>query len=102
MTYPQITSTNLKQPTQEARISIPHSASLENPSAWMHTGYSPAEIILASAVLTSASIGAIATIIMAVTGLIKALVPAVKPDTTHMCRQRQRFKNPMFHQAAKH
>jgi hypothetical protein len=50
----------------------------------MHTGYSPTEIILASAVLTSASIGAIATIIMAVTGLIKALVPAVKPDTTHI------------------
>lgn len=81
MTYPQITSTNLEQPIQEAQISIPHNAPLENPSAWMHTGYSPAEIILASAVLTSASIGAIAT---AVTGLVKALVPAVKPDTTHI------------------
>ena len=83
MSQSPIVSTKSAQSMQEAQIAIPPHPPLENPSAWMHDGYSPTEIILAAAVLTSASVGAIATIIMAITGLVRTLVPIMKPQTTH-------------------
>jgi hypothetical protein len=43
----------------------------------MRDGYSPTEIILAAAILISLSIGGIASVIVAITGLVKTLVPVM-------------------------
>lgn len=54
---------------------------VEPPSTWIRNGESPTEILLAAAILTSVSMGAIARIIITLTGLIKVLVPIVRqPD----------------------
>jgi hypothetical protein len=47
----------------------------------MRDGYSPTEIILAVAILTSLSIGGIASVIVAITGLVKSLVPVMVRPT---------------------
>ncbi|QFS48852.1 hypothetical protein GXM_06346 [Nostoc sphaeroides CCNUC1] len=47
----------------------------------MRDGYSPTEIILAAAILTSLSIGGIASVIVAITGLVKTLVRPTSEKT---------------------
>lgn len=66
------TSTN----TQTSQLIPATSPAIEKPSAWMRDGYSPTEIILAAAILTSLLMGGTATVIMAMTGLVKTVVPS--------------------------
>ncbi|MEH2381665.1 MAG: hypothetical protein V7K27_22710 [Nostoc sp.] len=68
------TPVNSNQTTQTSQLIPASPTSLENPSTWMRDGYSPTEIILAAAILTSLSIGGIARVIVAITGLVKTLV----------------------------
>jgi hypothetical protein len=44
----------------------------------MRDGYSPTEILLAAGIITSLSLAGVATVIVAITGLVKTLVP--NPD----------------------
>ncbi|WP_193199360.1 hypothetical protein [Nostoc sp. MG11] len=76
------TPVNSNQTTQTSQLIPVSSTSLEKPSTWMRDGYSPTEIILAMAILTSLSIGGIATVIVAITGLVKTLVPVMVRPTS--------------------
>ncbi|QKQ72229.1 hypothetical protein [Nostoc sp. TCL240-02] len=69
------------QTTQTSQLITASPTSVENPSSWMRDGYSPTEIILAAAILTSLSIGGIASVIVAITGLVKTLVPVMVSPT---------------------
>ncbi|MEH2440738.1 hypothetical protein [Nostoc sp.] len=75
------TPVNSNQTTQTSQLIPASSTSLEKPSTWMRDGYSPTEIILAAAILTSLSIGGIASVIVAITGLVKTLVPVMVNPT---------------------
>ncbi|MGF2035891.1 MAG: hypothetical protein RMZ43_011340 [Nostoc sp. CmiVER01] len=75
------TPVNASQTTQTSQLIPTSPTSIENPSTWMRDGYSPTEIILAAAILTSLSIGGIASVIVAITGLIKTLVPVMVQPT---------------------
>ncbi|MEH1890786.1 MAG: hypothetical protein V7K92_15485 [Nostoc sp.] len=68
------TPVNSNQSTQTSQLISASPTSLENPSTWMRDGYSPTEIILAAAILISFSIGGIASVIVAITALVKTLV----------------------------
>ncbi|WP_392532323.1 hypothetical protein [Nostoc sp. C117] len=72
---------NANQTTQTSPLIPASPTSVENPSTWMRDGYSPTEIILAAAILTSLSIGGIGTVIVAITGLVKTLVPVMVSPT---------------------
>ncbi|WP_082803719.1 hypothetical protein [Anabaena sp. 4-3] len=67
------TSTNSQPSIQTSRLIPPSPPAIENPSAWMRDGYSPTEIILATAILSSLLMGGIATVIFAMTGLVKTV-----------------------------
>ncbi len=82
MSTAPITPVNSNQTTQTSQLIPVSSISLEKPSTWMRDGYSPTEIILAMAILTSLSIGGIATVIVAITGLVKTLVPVMVRPTS--------------------
>ncbi|BAY22734.1 hypothetical protein NIES2100_24970 [Calothrix sp. NIES-2100] len=69
------TSTNSQASTQTSQLVTTSSQTIEKPSAWMRDGYSPTEIILAAAILTSLCLGGVATVIMAMTGLVKTVAP---------------------------
>ncbi|WP_414578542.1 hypothetical protein [Anabaena sp. CCY 9402-a] len=69
------TSSNSQPSTQTSQLITTSSPTIEQPSAWMRDGYSPTEIILAAAILTSLLMGGVATVIMAMTGLVKTLAP---------------------------
>ncbi|RCJ23155.1 hypothetical protein A6S26_00940 [Nostoc sp. ATCC 43529] len=72
---------NANQAAQTSQL-IPASPTLvENPSTWMRNGDSPGEIILAVAILTSVSIAGIASVIVAITGLVKTLVHLTREKT---------------------
>ncbi|MEH2139944.1 hypothetical protein [Nostoc sp.] len=75
------TPVNSNQTTQTSQLIPASPTSVENPSTWMRDGYSPTEIILASAILTSLLIGGIASVIVAITGLVKTLVPVMVSST---------------------
>ncbi|MHC5933601.1 hypothetical protein [Nostoc sp.] len=75
------TPVNSNQTTQTSQLIPVSPTSLENPSTWMRDGYSPTEIILAAAILTSLSIGGIASVIVAITGLVKTLVRPTSKKT---------------------
>ncbi|MDZ8222392.1 hypothetical protein [Nostoc sp. ChiVER01] len=75
------TPVKASQTTQTSQLIPASPTSIENPSTWMRDGYSPTEIILAAAILTSLSIGGIASVIVAITGLIKTLVPVMVQPT---------------------
>ncbi|MEH2329282.1 hypothetical protein [Nostoc sp.] len=75
------TPVNSNQTTQTSQLIPASPTSVENPSTWMRDGYSPTEIILAAAILTSLSIGGIASVIMAITGLVKTLVRSTSEKT---------------------
>ncbi|AFY45565.1 hypothetical protein [Nostoc sp. PCC 7107] len=68
------TSTN----TQTSQLIPATSPAIEKPSAWMRDGYSPTEIILAAAILSSLLMGGTATVIMAIVELVKTLVQTKK------------------------
>jgi len=72
---------NANQTTQTSQLIPASPTSIENPSTWMRDGYSPTEIILAAAILTSLSIGGIASVIVAITGLVKTLVRPISEKT---------------------
>lgn len=76
-----ITPVNANQTTQTSQLISSSPTSLEKPSTWMRDGYSPTEIILATAILTSLSIAGIASVIFAITGLVKTLVPVMVHPT---------------------
>lgn len=76
-----ITPVNSNQTTQTYQLIPASPTSLEKPSTWMRDGYSPTKIILAMAILTSLSIGGIATVIVAITRLVKTLVPVMVRPT---------------------
>lgn len=63
---------------QTSQLITTSPTSVENPSAWMRDGYSPTEIILAAAILTSLSMAGMASVIVAITGLVRTLVRSVK------------------------
>lgn len=69
------TSTNPQVSTQASQLVTTSSPTIEKPSAWMRDGYSPTEIILAAAILTSLCMGGVTTVIMAMTGLVQTVVP---------------------------
>ena len=75
------TPVNSNQTTQTSQLIPASSTSVENPSTWMRDGYSPTEIILAAAILTSLSIGGIASVIVAITALVKTLVRPTSEKT---------------------
>lgn len=75
------TATNSQPSTQTSQLVTTSSPTIEQPSTWMRDGYSPAEIILAAALLTSLLMGGVATVIMAMTGLVKTLVPETVSQT---------------------
>ncbi|MHC5776295.1 hypothetical protein [Nostoc sp.] len=75
------TPVNSNQTTQTSQLIPASPTSVENPSTWMRDGYSPTEIILAAAILTSLSIGGIASVIVAITGLVKTLVRPISKKT---------------------
>ncbi len=75
----QTTPNNPNQSTQPMQLVPPSPISIENPSAWMRDGYSPTEILLAAGIITSLSLAGVATVIVAITGLVKTLVH--NPDT---------------------
>ncbi|MEH2083108.1 MAG: hypothetical protein V7K89_24965 [Nostoc sp.] len=75
------TPVNSNQTTQTSQSIPALPTSVENSSTWMRDGYSPTEIILAAAFLTSLSIGGIATVIVAITRLVKTLVPVMISPT---------------------
>ncbi|OCQ90630.1 hypothetical protein BCD64_28635 [Nostoc sp. MBR 210] len=68
------TSTN----AQTSQLIPATSPVIEKPSAWMRDGYSPTEIILAAAILSSLLMGGTATVIMAMVELVKTLVQSQK------------------------
>jgi hypothetical protein len=67
------TSTNPQVSTQASQLVTTSSPTIEKPSAWMRDGYSPTEIILAAAILTSLCMGGVATVIMAMAGLVQTV-----------------------------
>ncbi|QLE56200.1 hypothetical protein [Nostoc sp. TCL26-01] len=69
------TSPNSQPSTQTSQLIPPSPPAMENPSAWMRDGYSPTEIILAAAILTSLLMGGMASVILAMTGLVKTVAP---------------------------
>ncbi|WP_235622347.1 hypothetical protein [Nostoc sp. PCC 7524] len=71
------TATKSQPSTQTSQLITTSSPTIEQPSAWMRHGYSPTEIILAAAILTSLLMGGVATVIMAMTGLVKTLAPEI-------------------------
>ncbi|MBN3941655.1 MAG: hypothetical protein V7L21_35005 [Nostoc sp.] len=75
------TPVNSNQTTQTSQLIPASPTSVENPSTWMRDGYSPTEIILAVAILTSLSIGGIASVIVAITDLVKTLVRPTSEKT---------------------
>ncbi|WP_375469100.1 hypothetical protein [uncultured Nostoc sp.] len=75
------TPVNSNQTTQTSQLIPASPTSVENPSTWMRDGYSPTEIILAAAILTSLSIGGIASVIVAITALVKTLVRPTSEKT---------------------
>ncbi|MEH2252189.1 hypothetical protein [Nostoc sp.] len=75
------TPVNANQSTQTSQLISASPTSVENPSTWMRDGYSPTEIILAAAILISFSIGGIVSVIVAITGLVKTLVPVMVSPT---------------------
>ncbi|PHM06278.1 hypothetical protein [Nostoc sp. 'Peltigera malacea cyanobiont' DB3992] len=75
------TPVNSNQTTQTSQLIPASPTSVENPSTWMRNGDSPGEIILAVAILTSVSIAGIASVIVAITGLVKTLVPVMVQPT---------------------
>ncbi|MEH2038350.1 hypothetical protein [Nostoc sp.] len=75
------TPVNSNQTTQTSQLIPASPTSVENPSTWMRDGYSPTEIILATAFLTSVSIAGIASVIVAITGLVKTLVRPTSEKT---------------------
>ncbi|MEH1831063.1 MAG: hypothetical protein V7L29_03015 [Nostoc sp.] len=75
------TPVNANQTTQTSQLILASSTLVENPSTWMRNGDSPTEIILAAAILTSLSIGGIASVIVAITGLVKTLVRPTSEKT---------------------
>ncbi|MBN4005360.1 hypothetical protein [Nostoc sp. LPT] len=75
------TPVNSNQTTQTSQLIPASPTSVENPSTWMRDGYSPTEIILAAAILTSLSIGGVASVIVAITRLVKTLVPVMVQPT---------------------
>ncbi|MEH2277434.1 MAG: hypothetical protein V7K40_22260 [Nostoc sp.] len=76
-----ITPVNSNQTSQTSQLIPASPTSVENPSTWMRDGYSPTEIILAAAILTSLSIGGIASVIVAITALVKILVRPTSEKT---------------------
>jgi hypothetical protein len=74
MNTSQTAPTNPNQSTQPMQLVSPSPISIENPSAWMQDGYSPTEILLAAGIITSLSLAGVATVIVAITGLVKTLV----------------------------
>lgn len=80
MKTPLTTPVNSNQTTHSQLIPA-SPTSVESPSTWMRDGYSPTEIILAAAILTSLSIAGIASVIVAITGLVKTLVPVMVSPT---------------------
>lgn len=74
MNTSQTPPTNPNQSTQPMQLIPPSPISIENPSAWMRDGYSPTEILLAAGIITSLSLAGVATVIVAITGLVKTLV----------------------------
>jgi hypothetical protein len=75
------TPANSNQTTQTSQLIPAWPTSVENRSTWMRDGYSPTEIILAAAILTSLSIGGIASVIVAITGFVKTLVSVMVSPT---------------------
>ena len=75
------TPVKANQTTQTSQLIPASPTSIENPSTWMRDGYSPTEIILAAAILTSLSIGEITSVIVAITGLVKTLVRPTSEKT---------------------
>ncbi|MEH1837690.1 MAG: hypothetical protein V7L20_02740 [Nostoc sp.] len=75
------TPVNSNQITQTSQLIPTSTTSIENPSTWIRDRYSPTEIILAAATLTSLFIGGIACVIVAITGLVKTLVPLMVSPT---------------------
>ncbi|MBD2595852.1 hypothetical protein H6G74_16160 [Nostoc spongiaeforme FACHB-130] len=69
------TSSSTSTNPQTSQLIPVSSSTIENPSAWIRDGYSPTEIILAIAFLSSLLMGGAATLIMAITGLVKTLAP---------------------------
>lgn len=65
--------------THSVQIGTTSPNSIEPPSAWMQYGTSPAEIILATAVV----IGAIAGVISSIAILLKVLVPVMRVNSSH-------------------
>lgn len=68
--------------TQTSQLIPSNSPAIENPSAWIRDGNSPTEIILAAAILSSLLMGGIATVIVAMTGLVKTIAPRKVNQTT--------------------
>lgn len=67
---------NTSNNSQTSQLIPATSPTIEKPSAWMRDGYSPTEIILAAGILISLLMGGMATVIMAMTGLVKTVVPS--------------------------
>ncbi|MEJ6486327.1 hypothetical protein N0Y54_34570 [Nostoc punctiforme UO1] len=76
----QTTQTNPNQTTQTSQLVLSIPTAIEKPSTWMRDGYSPTEIVLAIAILTSLTIGGIASVIVAIAGLVRTLVPQQQED----------------------
>ena len=74
MNTSQTSPTYPNQSTQPMQLVPPSPISIENPSAWMRDGYSPTEILLAAGIITSLSLAGVATVIVAITGLVKTLL----------------------------
>lgn len=75
MNASQTTPTNPNQSTQPMQLVPASPMQIENPSAWMRDGYSPAEVTLATGTAIVLAIAGVATVIVAITGLVKALKP---------------------------
>jgi hypothetical protein len=71
--------TQSQQPIQTRQLIA--ESPVERPSAWMRDGQSPAEITLAAAILTAASLWGVALVIMAIAHLMKVLVPNNTPTS---------------------
>lgn len=76
----QTTQTHPNQTTQNSQLVPSTPAPIEKPSAWLRDGYSPTEIVLAVAILTSLTIGGIASVIVAIASLVRTLVPQQQED----------------------
>lgn len=75
------TSSNSQPSTQTSQLITTSSPTIEKPSAWMRDGYSPTEIILAVAILTSLLMGGITSVIMA-TGLVRTVASGTGDKTS--------------------